>query len=192
FLKGNRRHALHSTESSEDVAAARLAIETNGALLAVEFVRHGDRLAHRILLDGVVALESIEGAADEDWPPSPPLQESHRHAAGAQGDVLMLVGKAGKGHWSMTVAADAAHSALVFDVACRLRGAPRFLGSTYQQAASGAALPLQIVGQSAVAEQTSSDLVITPVDEPPLPAQPQSSDATTTRWTYRIAVGRHE
>jgi hypothetical protein len=104
------------------------------ANLSVEFTRRGDRFAHRVLAadadDWVGLLESLEGAADDDWPASPPWQEVHceQRVGGVQ--VALAVGKAGKSHWSASFELDAAGS-LTVDVACRAAAAPRRLCSTY-------------------------------------------------------------
>lgn len=109
------------------------AIEGGG--FKVSFRRLADRYAHRIewaLGDGGYALESQEGTADEDWPPSPPLQELHfeRREPGIQ--LALLVGRAGGSHWSASIELDPAAAKLTFDVACRVRSAPERLGSSYR------------------------------------------------------------
>ena len=75
-------------------------------------------------------MESVEGAADEPWPPSPPLQSLQWHSIGKQEPVALLVGMAGSSHWSATVAADGER--ILLDVACRLSIEPLRLGSTYR------------------------------------------------------------
>jgi hypothetical protein len=104
--------------------------------LRLRFVWRGDRFAHEVSLVGQQQtdsrLRSVEGADGEAWPASPPLQSLHvEEQAGKQ--VALLVGMAGKCHWSAAVELDAGHSRLRWDVACRVRGGePRWLGSSYQ------------------------------------------------------------
>jgi hypothetical protein len=102
----------------------------------VAFERRGDRLAHRIAAerDGtwIDLLESVEGTADEDWPPSPPLQELHTESRADARQVALLVGMAGSSHWSLSVELLFERRELVFDTACRVRAAPAWLGSVYR------------------------------------------------------------
>lgn len=111
------------------------AIEGGG--LRVVFRRLADRFAHRvewIAPGGVISLmESIEGAADEDWPPSPPLQELHFEQRTGGMQLALLVGRAGASHWSLSIELDPARSRIAFDVACRVRSAPAWLGSSYRR-----------------------------------------------------------
>ena len=100
----------------------------------VEFTRRGDRLAHVIsrLVDGLPRplLSSIEGTANDEWPPSPPLQEVHFESRPGV-ELALPVGMAGKSHWSISIELCAATGRLTFDVACRVRSVPVFLGSKY-------------------------------------------------------------
>jgi hypothetical protein len=103
----------------------------------VAFVRHGDRFGHEIswrCADGVLHVlgTSLEGAGDEDWPASPPLQELHFERRSADLSVALLVGMAGSSHWSLVVEAHAARECLVFEAACRVHGTPGLLGSRYR------------------------------------------------------------
>lgn len=93
--------------------------------LRVVFRQVADRWAHSIeLLDGesfVPWLTSLEGKPDEDWPSSPPLQQlsCERHEGRP---VLLLVGMAGKSHWSLSVDVEPQSGRATFDVACRRGG----------------------------------------------------------------------
>jgi len=112
--------------------SAPIILEAAG--LRLEFIRLGDRYAHRIMaVDAgkfTPLLESVEGAANDDWPVSPPWQEVHcEHRAGGV-QVALTVGKAGKSHWSASFELDSAGS-LTVDVACRTATAPIRLGSEY-------------------------------------------------------------
>jgi hypothetical protein len=96
-----------------------------GMGLRVEFERRGDRFGHVILLvmpgeEAVPLLESVEGGPSEDWPPSPPLQSLSIETLPDGRRAALLVGMAGKSHWSASIeAATPGEAALVFDVACR-------------------------------------------------------------------------
>jgi hypothetical protein len=131
---------------------------------------------------------------DQIWPASPPWQELHVHEQHGF-RALMLVGRAGTSHWSMAVSADDAQRAIVFDVACRLRSTPRFLGTTYALIAPAKAIgegveigskdeparvlvkPLAIDnGLSAMPDLHQGTLVVRPLQTIELPA--------TIRWKY--------
>lgn len=107
-----------------------------GGGLRLELRREGDRFHHRVWAvhaDGeALLLESVESAADEVWPTSPPLQELHLESRPGGQELALLVGMAGRSHWSLSVALDAAAGRLSFDVACRVRGAAGHLGSAYR------------------------------------------------------------
>ena len=115
-------------------------IENGG--IVVEFFRSGDRVAHRVLLLGEVVVESVEGTPFEDWPLSPPFQEVHFEERDPGGRIALLVGMAGRSHWSASVAAEG--DAIRWDIACRVREAPTWLGAAYQ-----------IAGTVAIAETTA-------------------------------------
>jgi hypothetical protein len=107
--------------------------------LQVEFFRRGDRVAHRLVYRGSLLAESIEGTPDEDWPASPPYQEVHFESTKlpereAPCPIALLVGMAGRSHWSASVAPAAANE-IAWDVACRLHGPPAWLGAQYRFAA---------------------------------------------------------
>ena len=103
-------------------------------LLSIEFCRATDRYAHQVFIghggERRLLLESIEGGGGEPWPPSPPLQELHveRQTDGRQ--VALLVGRAGRSHWSLSV--EPSESRLLMDAACRISGPAEWLGSTYR------------------------------------------------------------
>jgi hypothetical protein len=123
----------------------------------VEFVPNGDRIAHVIYVreplgagapetqdsaerPWIELLRSVESAADVVWPESPPLQELHIEDRGGV-PVALLVGRAGKSHWSASIAFErfgddvsspTTGCKLVVDIACRLTALPQMLGSTYR------------------------------------------------------------
>jgi hypothetical protein len=98
------------------------------------FVWSGDRYAQRLVVtdDGQeqFCFESLEGAPGEAWPPSPALQQLSFQPGVSGGQCALLVGMAGKSHWSLSVETN--ESSLVFDVACRVQESPERLRSTYR------------------------------------------------------------
>lgn len=100
------------------------------------FVRRGDRYAHRIEVRDAAgetwttAVESREGTDEEPWPPSPPFQQLHVERR-KTGDVVLLVGMAGRSHWSAAVDICPERKTLRFDVAVRVQTAIERLGSAY-------------------------------------------------------------
>ena len=117
-----------------------------GSRLSLRFERRGDRWTQSIDLiqdsRRYALLESVDagpGAAavnstESGWPPSPPLQQLLVEDRGAGGRVALLVGMAGRSHWSMSVEAAPGRAALRFDVACRLGVVPDWLGSVWRLA----------------------------------------------------------
>ena len=107
-----------------------------GGGLRIVFTRLGDRFAHTIeaFIDERFrsVLSSMEGTADEAWPPSPPFQQLHFEERPGGVRVALLVGMAGTSHWSAAVELDPATGEATFDVACRLRSVPMHLGSRYR------------------------------------------------------------
>lgn len=102
------------------------------------FVWCGDRYAHRFEWneDGqsLIGIESLEGADHEAWPASPALQQLNLQTNGSGGSCALLLGMAGKNHWSASIEARA--ESLVFDIACRAQGPAQWLGSSYQISSS--------------------------------------------------------
>ncbi len=100
----------------------------------LEFRWHGDRWGHRVTVAGRVVAESIEGSADgprAEWPPSPALVELSELPLKA-GFALLGVGLAGRSHFSASISPhpDMADT-LLFELACRVKVHPVWLGSTY-------------------------------------------------------------
>lgn len=170
--------------------------------LRIEFHRDADRYRHEVVDcgDGLssVLLASVEGIADEEWPASPPLQELHVEQRGDDKQVALLVGRAGRSHWSLSVEIDRAHRALTFDVACRSATAGDRLASSYRLAAGGlpASLPtgdrialssniaLEIL-EGKLQSETGDESILRIV---PRPDQSASGKIQTFRWRYRIEL----
>jgi hypothetical protein len=109
----------------------RLSLPDGG--LHVAFVWQGDRFAHEFVWDNGLRVPSVEGSAEQAWPPSPPLQQLSIERIG-DADAILGVGAAGQSHWSISVEVTQEHEryALKFDLACRFKLAPEWLGSTYR------------------------------------------------------------
>jgi len=174
----------------------------------VAFVRQGDRIGHEIGWRGAdgalhVLCRSLEGAGDEDWPASPPLQELHFERRSEDLSLALLVGMAGSSHWSLVVEAHAAQESLVFDAACRVHGAPQQLGSVYQLQAGNRTGVLEQeselritargetwrVAREALDDGGSSTFAFDEARNRVLfaPAAAEVKGAHTFRWRYRLA-----
>jgi hypothetical protein len=145
----------------------------------------------------VPILRSVEGDDRRLWPPSPTIQQLMRQENEA-GEFLAGVGMAGNSHWSLsTVVIDEQFPALQFDVACRVKADPEWLGSTYQilsgqpmQSDLGARIvlgnhviqvePAANVGACDVNIDNDRLLVAARQLDGPLPR--------TVRWTYRFSL----
>jgi len=139
-----------------------------------------DRWAHRLLSDGQVYWQSIEGAPAIDapgsrgispnWPASPVFTEVSLIDT-ATGPAVLAVGRAGRSHFSASMAAAQAEpDTIVAELACRLQELPGWLGSTYQ--------PLPVAGR----EPPAADwLAIRP------PAMAQQRLPATITWSYLLA-----
>jgi hypothetical protein len=155
--------------------------------LRVRFFWQRDRFAHEVLIRSEGAwlgvLASREGTSSEDWPPSPPLQ--HGELAAASPRQALLVGMAGRSHWSASVEVEPDGSAAVFDVACRLRSTtPGWLGSIYTALQAGSAAQLELCPETgdAMLDRTTDGWAIAAQASPS--AAPQ-----TARWKYRVLPG---
>lgn len=186
-------------------------VETRpGERLRIVFARRDDRYGHAIgrFAGGefLPLISTVEGDASQAWPASPPLQQLHIESRGAAGDVALLVGMAGRSHWSLSVEPDVEAAAVVFDAACRTAVGPGLLGSRYKvlagalrRSGDGAATldlpdgagklhfePLTPSLAMEVGEQEIS-LIVTSQDAPSSGGAPAAKTATaTSRWRYRI------
>lgn len=155
--------------------------------LRVSFVRRGDRYGHTIDVapddqDWQTVFTSIEGASNESWPKSPPLQQLHIESREAGKTVALLVGMAGPNHWSASIEADPAAATLTFDVACRVRHWPGVrLGSEYQVGA--AALADRIAIDCDTGCRSSSVAGIVKVH----PGIDVPEAIASVRWKYRLS-----
>jgi hypothetical protein len=175
----------------------------NGATLGsdalrVVFERAGDRFSHEIIWaagnDCHGRLASQEGTADEAWPKSPALQSLHVETRADRQQMIMLVGMAGRSHWSMTVEADETRDRLIFDVACRVHERPDWLGSTYSMPMENIR-PGTISNLSVAAwcgEQLQDEITVQiddAIGNVRIPASVNDKVAAqTVRWRYAIEV----
>jgi hypothetical protein len=119
----NRHHILESSGPA-------------GVTLRLSFVWWLDRFGHVISVvtprQGLATvLNSLEGDAKDAWPASPPLQSLTLEQLEGGRRAALLIGMAGRSHWSASVETVPRKPALVFDVACRLGSLPAELGSRY-------------------------------------------------------------
>jgi hypothetical protein len=102
-------------------------LEADG--LRVVFFRRGDRYAHRFEVfnadrgEWAAHCESLEGEPGDEWPPSPPFQQVHVEQR-PTGPVVLLIGMAGRSHWSAAVEVSADRRVILFDVAARMQELP--------------------------------------------------------------------
>lgn len=117
-------------------AEGKLAAVLECAGVRVVFRREGDRFTHRIEVrrspadDWRVACETAEGSPNDDWPSSPPFQQLHVERR-PTGPVVLLVGMAGRTHWSGAAEIAADGAGIRFDLAARSSEPPRCLGVRY-------------------------------------------------------------
>lgn len=180
-----------SNDGAEQLAAL-------GNALRVVFYRRADRIAHRVehAASGRVILASVEGTDSDEWPPSPPLQELHLSPTASAASAALLVGMAGRSHWSMSAQAPPEPVGVSFELACRLQARPIWLGSQYHIAPgthaeleAGSVL-LSRPGERWQARLSGSDCqwkivaqTIAIEANAPLAALP-----TTARWSYRLEL----
>ena len=155
--------------------------EIVGEAITIQFPRSGDRFAHSILLDGQPVATSLEGGDADDWPPSPPLQQLSIEDLG-NGPVGLLVGMAGRSHWSLSV--ELQGNEVVFDAACRIRGDGGELGSHYRLHGEQHRLNWRVDSGPGLAaaelDVSSEEAVIRIIDT--------IDDGATLRWRYRLTL----
>lgn len=199
------------------------AIVVGGKSYELTFTREGDRIVQRVVVDSgspseQIVLESSEGTPADAWPASSPLQSLSIEELTPGAPVALLVGMAGKSHWSASIERLSSNNGWRWDIACRVSVAPDFLGSTYRlpqtqtgqessfrqvAASSGspelqAALPLSSEAKMLVTVEPISDARGNAVSCCALQASANGfqlsaplsniSGATTFRWKYRVEV----
>lgn len=156
--------------------------------LRVRFFWQGDRYAHEVSVRSgdawLPALISVEGSPEQDWPASPPFQSLHIEQRDEGRTLALLVGMAGKSHWSASIEIDDQADCLLFDVACRARGCQAgSLGSTYRAAEGAVGDPLAIelghrFGPATLESKASESRVVAEIDT--------DGNPQTIRWDYRL------
>jgi hypothetical protein len=158
--------------------------DRNGVGLCVEFIWREDRYRHTIsLIDGdgsiVPLLESFEGVSEGDWPPSPPLQTLTFEELPDGRRVALLLGMAGRSHWSVSIEPLAGEAKIVVDVACRHSTKPASLGSHFRRPALSSGQTLQVGSENAQVLDRGEMVEIMPRT---IVAQ------GTTRWRYVLSA----
>ena len=77
-------------------------------------------------------MESVEGTADDAWPPSPALQQLSVENRSQKRQVALMVGMVGQSHWSVSIENEPQERKLIFDVACRIAEPSSDLGTQYR------------------------------------------------------------
>lgn len=174
-----------------DATGEKPAAELEATGLRIVFARRGDRYAHRIeVWDAdarawVIALVSREGSDEETWPPSPPFQQLHLEHR-KEGDVVLLVGMAGRSHWSAAVEVCPERKLLKFDVAIRIQAAPTRLGTAYDVCNAAAAARITASGETATEVRRGSE--IGSGFELGPDANAQSTPPATICWKYSLGL----
>lgn len=101
--------------------------------MRLRFQWNADRFDHQFFIQGMDgSISSLQGTADQPWPPSAPLQQiSLEDISGVP--TVLAVGAAGVSHWSLSAQAVEVSGAkgFKFEYACRVKSQPQWLGSTY-------------------------------------------------------------
>lgn len=178
-------------------------IDAYGRGLRLVFFKLGDRFAHSIAAIASAGSEaetitplltSIEGESATNWPISPPLQSLSIEPRIAS-EVALLVGMAGRNHWSASVEAIEGERRLEFDVACRRSEEVAELGSRYRWmadvqnlVASSCLIDCSIVGHR-INILPEMCLAVSKDDELRIQS-PEQTSKTTSRWKYSISLPR--
>jgi hypothetical protein len=189
------------------VAAASIATSlVRGIGLRADFRFQGDRFAHVVSLIGrgespIPLLESVEGTAADAWPASPPLQSLHVETLQDGRRAVLLVGMAGRGHWSASIEALRDSAVLLFDIACRTSESGVMLASTYRDSTPRGGQPFASADRSGIYDPDGElATVVKPSDDPTARSALMNVDAAsfaivpaqrgggTIRWKYRVEL----
>lgn len=180
------------------------ATAADGRVLRVEFVWRGDRFGHVLSMGDDVGpfiplMESVEGDAGDASPPSPPLQSLSLETLPDGRRVALLVGMAGRNHWSASIEPIAGTAALEFDLACKTSGLSCELASNYRIVANEVASLFAAADSSWIeCRPTSGAALVFSTKQLAVPASLQVLSASTcavralnrptaatARWCYR-------
>ena len=162
----------------------------SGDRLQLEFVFREGRYRQTISLTGPTGIlldqwEDTSESPDEDWPASPPIQQLSLESIQDR-PTLLGVGQAGKSHWSISVEMLEGDTgeALRFDVACRVRSLPTWLGTTYRRTDAVASQPakLGLANESTEVNAAPDSLTCVCTIKP----ESVTKYPATFRWSYRI------
>ena len=143
-------------------------------------------------------LASIEGAENQPWPPSPPLQ--HAQLLSNQPHTILATGMANTTHWSASIEADPAQRRITWDVACRCKQRPEFLGCQFRV---GPGLAVEPSGQALNIHGGGREYQLIPAAAPAesavfceetalgtkiviRPASPNMEYPGTSRWKFQL------
>ena len=179
-------------------------LDRDGRGLRVVWYRDEDRFGHEIAyVAGPVAAACLTaelGRGRDPWPASPPMQQCSLEPSSRGRQMALLIGMAGKSHWSQSVETDSAAMSLTFDVACRVHRQPVWLGSSYR-----ANHPIEALSASTVRLTVAAGIELTMTGEAPDRSLPVGLEVSgnhvviaadlgrlrfpsTVRWRYRVAL----
>ncbi len=164
-----------------------VSLSSRDGRLRVDFHWQQDRFVHHVFRNGTEVGASVEGDTDDSWPPSPPLQQLSLEEIDGT-DVILGVGSAGRGHWSISVEPEeqGAAASIKFELACRSKLEPPFLGTTYLLDDSvvllDAAKTDRQEDHAGDRNDGGSD------DRRRVTVLAETRDGNTYRWTYRLAI----
>ena len=187
---GRKTRTSRRPDNMRDREPASLTV-TDGDSLRVDLFWQHDRYSHRIVavLSGreIPVIESVDGTDKDAWPPSPPLQQLSIEELAPGRQVALLVGMAGKSHWSVSIEPQPEQRGFVFDVACRSRDVAHWLGSTYRGLEDKVPVPgfrlsgLEVDRGRTSVQQHEVEWMIRP-------AQTDRATSGTRRWKYGVSL----
>lgn len=138
-------------------------IDHRGRGLRLTWSYAGDRYGHEIAYVSeagvVVCLVAQLGCDGDPWPSSPPVQQVSLVSPPRGGRAALLLGMAGRSHWSQSVEGDEGDEGalrVVFDIACRAAERPVWLGNAYRTR-----LPVEIPSPTAARVAVASGVRLT-------------------------------
>ncbi|MHB8957919.1 MAG: hypothetical protein ACYC4U_33735 [Pirellulaceae bacterium] len=192
--------------SCEDLAILETleTVDRRGIGLRMALYRVGRRVAHRLaLVSGSEVhwlLASVEGDDHTTSPPSPPLQQWSLADLNDGRQAALLVGMAGRSHWSLSAESGTTQGLIQFDVACRAAAVdPPALSSVYQLlppwqwSVNAQAAVVSVKGYSCylrpVRGPGSDHVPAIRVERDQLTIVPQQvARAATYRWQYELSL----
>ncbi len=200
--QGRDRRSLYQADPT-----APATTDLTATSLLIRFFAANDRYAHQIGWQSgsqfIPLLESVEGTADDAWPPSPPLQQIHSQTL-PQGPVTWGLGSAGCGHWSASFARQpapaGAAAAWLVEWALRAEKGLGWVGTTYRLVEPLAEFDVQNSDEIAVVDPRSTVRLIVRSEQTVRslsnqerilrlrPRLPWTAAASTLTWSYFVTV----